>query len=81
MLGTHLTKNQFLSMWAIDDLEWREYLKYNIMCCYIQYHQLRGYDALEFEVRCLRLYVLRHYCNLEIAYENYYRHRQTSTSS
>jgi hypothetical protein len=35
MLGTHITKSQFLSMWAIDDLEWREYLAYNIVCCYI----------------------------------------------
>ncbi len=24
MLGTHIMENQFLSMWVIDDLEWRE---------------------------------------------------------
>jgi len=58
MLGTHITKNQFLSMWAINDLEWKEYLSYNIVCCYIQYRQFRGYGALEFEVKCLGFYVL-----------------------
>jgi hypothetical protein len=35
MMGTHITKNQFISMWAIDDLEWKEYLASNIMCYYI----------------------------------------------
>jgi len=81
MLGAHITKNQFLSMWAIDDLEWREYLTYNIMCYYIQYHQPRGYGALEFEVGCLKFYTLRHNYKMEIAYEDYYCHHQTSTSS
>jgi hypothetical protein len=51
------------------------------MCCYIQYHQPKGYGALEFEVGCLGLCVLWHYCKLEIAYEHYYHHHQTSTSS
>ncbi len=51
------------------------------MCCYIQYHQPRGYNALEFEVGCLRFYVLWHYCKLEIVYEDYYHHHQTSTSN
>ncbi len=58
MLGAHIAEDQFLAMWAIDDMEWKEYLAYNIVCCYIQYHQPRGYDALEFEVGCLGLYVL-----------------------
>jgi hypothetical protein len=58
MLGTHITEDQFFSMWAINDLEWKEYLAYNIVCCYIQYHQPREYGALEFEVGCLGLYVL-----------------------
>jgi hypothetical protein len=35
MLGAHIKDNQFFSMWVIDDLEWREYLTYNIVCCYI----------------------------------------------
>jgi hypothetical protein len=48
MMGTHITKRQFLSMWTIDDLEWREYLTYNIVCYYIQYHQLKRFNALEF---------------------------------
>jgi hypothetical protein len=58
MLGTNITNNQFLSIWAVDDLEWREYLANNIICCYIQHHQLRGYGALEFEIKCLGLYTL-----------------------
>jgi hypothetical protein len=58
MLGAHITEDQFLTMWAIDDLEWKEYLAYNIVCCYIKNHQPRGYGALEFEVGCLRLYAL-----------------------
>ncbi len=36
---------------------------------------------MEFEVGCLGLYVLRDYCKLKIAYEDYYRCHQTSTSS
>jgi hypothetical protein len=51
------------------------------MCYYIQYHQPRGYNALEFEVGCLKFYTLQHYYKLEITYEDYYCHHQTSTSS
>lgn len=72
MLGAHITESQFLSMWAIDNLEWREYLAYNIICCYIQYHQPRGYGALEFEVRCLGQYALQYYCKLDITFKDYY---------
>jgi hypothetical protein len=74
MLGTHITENQFLCMWAINDLVWREYLTYNIVCCYIQYHQPRGYRALKFEVNRLGLYALQYYCKLEITFKDYYRH-------
>jgi hypothetical protein len=81
MLGTHIIEDWSLFMWAINDLEWREYLSYYIVCCYIQYHQPRGYNALEFEVGCLGLYVLWHYCKLEITYEDYYCHHQTFTSN
>jgi hypothetical protein len=35
MLGAHITKKQFLAMWKIEDLEWREYLAYSIICGYI----------------------------------------------
>jgi hypothetical protein len=35
MLGAHIIEDQFLVMWAIDDMEWKEYLTYNIVCCYI----------------------------------------------
>ncbi len=38
MLAAHIIECQFLFMWAIDDLQWKEYLAYNIVCCYIQYH-------------------------------------------
>jgi hypothetical protein len=38
MMGTHITHIQFLSMWAIDDLKWKEYLTYNVVCYNIQYH-------------------------------------------
>jgi hypothetical protein len=55
-------------MWAVDDLEWKEFLAYNIVCYYIQYHQVRRYVLLEFEVGCLGLYALRYYCRLEYAY-------------
>jgi len=55
-------------MWVVKDLEWREFLAYNIVCCYIQYHQLKGYGVLEFEVGYLGLYALRYYYRLEYAY-------------
>jgi hypothetical protein len=34
----HITKKQFLAMWVVKDLEWRKFLAYSIVCCYIQYH-------------------------------------------
>ncbi len=80
-LSAHITKAQFLVMWVIDDLEWREYLAYNIVCYYIQYHQLEGYGILEFKVGCLGFSALHHYYNLEIAYQNDFHHHQISTSS
>jgi hypothetical protein len=58
MLGTHIIESHFLSMWAIDDLEWREYLTYNIVCCCIQYHQPRGYGIIKFEIGYLGFYAL-----------------------
>jgi hypothetical protein len=74
MLEAHITENQFLSMQEIDDLEWREYLTYNVICCYVHYRKPRGYDALEFEPCCLGLYALQYYYKLEIAFEDYYYH-------
>jgi hypothetical protein len=38
-LGAHIIEKHFLVMWVIQDLEWREFLAYNIVYCYIQYHQ------------------------------------------
>ncbi len=38
ILGAHITKDQFFAMWAIDDLEQKEYLGYNIVCCFIKNH-------------------------------------------
>jgi hypothetical protein len=35
MLRTCIIECQFLFMWEIDNLEWKEYLAYNIVCCYI----------------------------------------------
>jgi hypothetical protein len=34
-LRGHIIEKQFLIMWAIKDLEWRKFLVYNIVCCYI----------------------------------------------
>jgi hypothetical protein len=71
MLGTHIIDKQFLAMWKLDNLEWRGYLAYNIICCYIQYHEPHEYGVLEFIARCLRISVLRYYCRLEIDYRSY----------
>jgi hypothetical protein len=35
MFGAHITEKQFLAMWEIEDLEWRDYLVYNIIYGYI----------------------------------------------
>jgi hypothetical protein len=61
MIGAHITERKFLAMWKIDALEWKEFLAYNIICCYIQSHEPGGYGRLEFEIGCLRMYVLIHY--------------------
>jgi len=37
-------------MWKIENLEWREYLAYNIIYGYIWYNEPKGYGALEFIV-------------------------------
>ncbi len=39
-------------MWKIEDLEWREYLAYSIICGYIWYNEPKGYGALEFAMDC-----------------------------
>ncbi len=71
ILGTHIMRKWFFVMWKIDNLEWREYLTYNIICYYIQYHEPRGYGMLEFTIRCLSIYTLHYYYRLEIDYERY----------
>jgi hypothetical protein len=76
MLSAHITDMQLLAMWKIEDLEWREYLAYIIICGYIQYNEPKGYGALEFTMGCLGLYALRYYYKLEIKYCNYYHHHQ-----
>jgi len=76
MLGSHITEKQFLVMWKIENLEWKEYLTCSIICGYIQYNELKGYKMLEFIVGCLRLYALRYYCRLEIKYYSHYHHHQ-----
>jgi hypothetical protein len=55
-LGAHITGKKFLAMWKIEDLEWRDYLTYSIICGYIQYNEPKGYGMLEFTVGCLGLY-------------------------
>jgi hypothetical protein len=35
ILGGHITEKQLLAMWVVEDLEWKEFLAYNIVCCYI----------------------------------------------
>jgi hypothetical protein len=72
MLGIHITKKQFLCMWAIQDLEWREYLAYSIICCNIQYHEPRGYGVLEFKVGYLGIYAIKYYYRLECDYRDYF---------
>ncbi len=72
MLEIHITKKQFLSMWAIQDLEWREYLTYSIICCYIRYHEPRGYGVLELEVGYLGIYAIKYYYRLECDYRDYF---------
>jgi hypothetical protein len=32
VLGGHITKKEFLIMWVVEDLEWRKFLAYNIIC-------------------------------------------------
>jgi hypothetical protein len=63
-------------MWKIENLEWRKYLAYNIICGYIRYNEPKGYKALEFIMGCLRLYALKYYYRLEIEYCSYYHHHQ-----
>ncbi len=70
MLSAHIIEKQFLAMWKIEDLEWREYLAYNIIYGYIQYNEPKGYRMLKFTMGCLRLYALRYYYKLEIKYYN-----------
>ncbi len=55
MLDAHITKKQLLTMWKIENLEWREYLAYNIICGYIQYNEPKGYGIYNglFGVGCI----------------------------
>jgi hypothetical protein len=68
-------------MWVVKDLEWREFLAYNIVCCYIQYHQPKGYGVLQFKVGRMGLYAFRYYYRLKYAYQEYYHQHQIVISS
>lgn len=35
VLGGHIIEKEFLTMWVVEDLEWRKFLAYNIICYYI----------------------------------------------
>jgi hypothetical protein len=45
MFGAHNTEKQFVAMWKIEDLEWREYLAYSIICGYIRYNEAKGWNS------------------------------------
>jgi hypothetical protein len=55
-------------MWKIDDLGWGKYLAYNLICCFIQYHELHGYGILELTMKYLGVYALHYYIRLEVKY-------------
>jgi hypothetical protein len=80
ILGGHITKKQFWTMWVVEHLEWREFLACNIVCCYIQYHEPRN-GMLEFMVGNLRFYALRYYYRLKYAYHEYYHRHKMDVSS
>ncbi len=50
MFGAHIIEKQFFAMQKIEDLEWREYLAYNIIYGYIRYNEPKSYGTLEFIV-------------------------------
>jgi hypothetical protein len=59
MFGAHNTEKQFVAMWKIEDLEWREYLAYSIICGYIRYNEAKGWNSRLnnglFRVICIKI--------------------------
>jgi hypothetical protein len=71
MIGILIEEEQeFFNMWQIDNLEFREYLLYSLICGYFIFDP-KAYGKLKFMVGCPRLYAFKYYCKLEIAFHQY----------
>jgi len=58
MFNAQIFIKDFEQMWKIQDMEFYEYLAYNIMCGCIIFNNRRGYDLLEHLIGCLGAYAL-----------------------
>jgi hypothetical protein len=58
MFNAQIFIKDFERMWKIQDMEFYEYLAYNIMCGYIIFNNRCGYDVLEHLIGCLGAYAL-----------------------
>ncbi len=54
-------------MWAIDDIEFKEYLAYSLICGYFTFND-KSYGRLEYELGCVGVYALCYNFKLEFAY-------------
>jgi hypothetical protein len=68
-------------MWKIQDMEFCEYLAYNILCGYIVFNDSHGYGVLEHLMGCLNAFALQYYYKLKVAYNKYYLKHATVISN
>ncbi len=76
MFGAHIIEKQFLAMWKIEDLEWREYLALISSVDTYGTMNLRVMECWNIQWVVWGLYALKYYYRLEIEYSNYYHHHQ-----
>ncbi len=70
MIGARVFEHEFFAMWVIDNIEFKEYLVYNMIYGYFIFDG-RTYGRLDNELGCPRVYAICYYFKLEVAYYQY----------
>jgi len=68
MFNARILIEDFEHAWKIQDMEFWEYLAYNILCGYIVFNNGHGYGRFEHLTSCLGGYALEYCYKLKVAY-------------
>jgi hypothetical protein len=71
-----LLEHEVFALWHVNDLEFQEYLLYNLICGYFILDP-NTYGHIELEARCIGVHVLHYCCKLVIVYHEYSGQQKT----